>query len=291
MNFADTAIVFDCLGEQLVGICSCPANQLTRNSASQNVGVVFVVGGPQYRVGSHRQFLLLAHSLADAGFPVLRFDVRGMGDSSGELHTFERISPDIGAAINALQTQVPSVRRVVLWGLCDGASASLLYCYASGDRRVAGLCLLNPWVRSEASMARTHIKYYYLQRLREKHFWAKLLSGKVAGKALSGFLRNIRLMTSSNSRTAKQAMSFQQIMSQAWARFEGRILLQLSGNDYTAKEFLEFAKADPGWGDLLTRPSVDRHDIADADHTLSDIGLQVKAARHTLDWLDKHFRC
>ena len=35
-------------------------------------------------------------------------------------------------------------------------------------------CLLNPWVRSDATIAKTYLKHYYGQRLLEKEFWAKL---------------------------------------------------------------------------------------------------------------------
>ncbi|KAB8057318.1 hydrolase 1, exosortase A system-associated, partial [Janthinobacterium violaceinigrum] len=59
---------------RLVGILSLPAAPGPR-------GVLIVTGGPQYRVGSHRQFVLLARALAAQGVPVLRFDLRGMGDS------------------------------------------------------------------------------------------------------------------------------------------------------------------------------------------------------------------
>jgi alpha/beta superfamily hydrolase len=90
-------------------------------------GVLVVVGGPQYRVGSHRQFLLLSRRLASEGYPVMRFDYRGMGDGGGAMRSFEDVSADIGAAIEAFQRRCPSVRRIVLWGLCDAASAALLY--------------------------------------------------------------------------------------------------------------------------------------------------------------------
>jgi len=54
------------------------------DAAAADTGVLIVVGGPQYRVGSHRQFVMLARFLADHGVPCMRFDYRGMGDVSGE---------------------------------------------------------------------------------------------------------------------------------------------------------------------------------------------------------------
>ena len=176
MSYSEQAIDFCCAHDTLVGVLGVP-------ESAASLGVVVVVGGPQYRAGSHRQFVLLCRALAAAGIATLRFDYRGMGDSSGEHRDFSNASADIAAAIDALQRQLPSVTRVCLWGLCDGASAALLYCQDTGDRRVSGLCLLNPWVRSDASLARAQVKHYYGQRLRlrQKEFWVKLLSGQVAG--------------------------------------------------------------------------------------------------------------
>ena len=166
--FNERAIVFGCDGERLVGVVAAGA-------ATGTTGVVIVVGGPQTRAGSHRYFVQVSRALASAGFPTLRFDYRGMGDSSGSQRNFEPVNEDMAMAIAALQRQVPAVKQVVLWGLCDGASAALLYLRATADPRVRGLCLLNPWVRSEASLARTHVKHYYLQRLMQREFWLKLV--------------------------------------------------------------------------------------------------------------------
>ena len=76
MNFSEEAVVFPFAAEQLVGIVARP-------DTSSDCGVLVVVGGPQYRAGSHRQFLLLSRRLATEGYPTLRFDYRGMGDSGG----------------------------------------------------------------------------------------------------------------------------------------------------------------------------------------------------------------
>ena len=56
--------------QDMLGIVSLPAP----DAPQQNTGVVIVVGGAQYRVGSHRQFVQMARLLAAAGYPVLRFD-------------------------------------------------------------------------------------------------------------------------------------------------------------------------------------------------------------------------
>jgi hypothetical protein len=57
--------------------------------------VVIIVVGPQYRAGLHRQFVSLARTLSTAGFLVLRYDYRGMGDSDGEYlgHTLSKTIP------------------------------------------------------------------------------------------------------------------------------------------------------------------------------------------------------
>ena len=272
---AETALVFNCEGAQLAGICS---------PAPSDLGVVVVVGGPQYRAGSHRQFVLLARQLAAAGFPVLRFDVRGMGDSEGVQRSFESLTPDIAAAIAALCVHQPQVRRIVLWGLCDGASAALLYLHERPDARVQGLVLLNPWVRSEASLARTHVKHYYLQRLLQREFWRKLLSGRVARVAVSGLLDNLR-----KSRGAagggSGTLAFQQRMAAAWRAFPGRILLVLSSNDYTAREFQETIRADPAWAGAMERQGLTTHEVAGADHTFSRIADRLALELVTARWL------
>jgi len=227
----------------------------------------------------------LSRALAAAGYAVLRFDYRGMGDSEGQPRDFEAVSADIAAAIDALQQRLPAIKQVVLWGLCDGASAALLYCHETRDPRVSGLCLLNPWVRSEASLARVQVKHYYTQRLRQKEFWLKLLGGKVAVKALSGLFQNIRLALKGAAGPATHQKPFQQRMAVAWHQFQGQILLVLSGDDYTAKEFLEFVSTDPAWKNYSGHAKLTRHDITGVDHTFSSAASRKLVENATLTWL------
>jgi exosortase A-associated hydrolase 1 len=282
MPYTEQATLFACAGEALVGV-------LARPSEPTHTGVVMVVGGPQYRAGSHRQFVLLSRALAQAGFAVLRFDHRGMGDSSGAQRDFESISADIGNAIDHLQLRVPNVTQVILWGLCDAAAAALLYCHETHDSRVCGLCLLNPWVRSEASLAKTQVKHYYTQRLRQKEFWLKLLSGKVALGAVGafhGFVQKLRQATgAAQPLTPPAEQPFQQRMASAWHDFGGRILLILSGDDFTAKEFVEYTQTDTAWKDYARHAQLTRHDIPHVDHTFSSAAARQQAEQIMLQWL------
>lgn len=227
----ETPIFIPCAGELLLGILSLPEQ-------AANTAVLIIVGGPQYRAGSHRQFVLLARALADAGYPALRFDYRGMGDSTGDPRNFEQIDEDIAAAIDALFQHAPQIERVVLWGLCDAASASLLYWLATKDPRVAGLCLLNPWVRSEQTLAKTRVRYYYGQRLLMREFWMKLLSGKIAlKKTIKELILQAKYLLGVGQHSHKVKASFQSRMLQALNEFPGSISVILGGQDYTAKEF------------------------------------------------------
>jgi exosortase A-associated hydrolase 1 len=292
MNYSEEAIRFTCSGDALLGIMARPDVPATS-------GFIVVVGGPQYRVGSHRQFVLLSRRLAAAGYAVLRFDYRGMGDSTGQLRSFDSVSDDIAAAIHALQTQVPSVQHITLWGLCDGASAALLYWHETADARVHALCLLNPWVRSEASLARTQVKHYYLQRLGQKDFWRKVLRGRVAWQALLGLTRNLRLALMdaqtpdkaprSASAPNDPACPFQHCMAAGWNSFAGNIMLILSGDDYTAKEFLVRLNNDPAWKNALTHPGLMRHDLPGVDHTFSTAAARDRVEQLTLH-LGQHLR-
>ena len=271
-----------------MGIVSLPLlDSAPVASLPMKTGVVIIVGGPQYRAGSHRQFVLLARALAAAGVSVLRFDYRGMGDSTGELRTFEDVNDDVAAAINALYQTAPGIQQIVLWGLCDGASAALLYCHATGDARVRGLCLLNPWVRSQASLAKTQVKHYYTQRLRQKEFWVKLLSGGVASGAVGGLMRNVKIALRGTPPSSSEASGgpFQTRMAESWARSAVSKLLILSEDDYTAKEFLQYADSDTAWSKALDSSHITRRDVADADHTFSSAIQRRLIEGETTAWL------
>ena len=278
-----STVIFDCAGESLVGIIDSPSQYCS-------TGLLIVVGGPQYRVGSHRQFVLLARALAQAGFVVMRFDYRGMGDSTGSARSFEAIVPDMRAAIDAFFHEAPYLDRVVVWGLCDAASAALFFGFR--DRRVAGLVLANPWVRTQASEARVVLKHYYWRRLSSRNFWGKFFSGKLdVGASARSILANLFKLRNEEpaSGAADDALTgtLPDRMAEGWRRFGGPILLLLSGDDLTAQEFVEVTRKSRSWAGLLSEARVTSRTWQDANHTFSTRVWRDAVSAETALWLSK----
>lgn len=268
----ERAFLFRCEEDELVGVIAEPTAPVG------DLGVLIIVGGPQYRVGSHRQFVLLARYLAQSGVACMRFDYRGMGDSTGEQRDFEGVGSDISAAIDAFLEQSPSVRRVVLWGLCDGASAACFV--APRDSRVAGLVLLNPWVKTAQGEARTYLRHYYLRRLFDPSFWKKLVSGRISvGQSVGGVIGAARVAAGADASTSQ---SLPDKMGAALRTAGKPALLILSGRDYVAREF-EGVSTGGIWQDLLKTMSVCR--IEAADHTFSSRPWRDEVARLTSAWI------
>jgi exosortase A-associated hydrolase 1 len=264
--------------QQMLGILHRAAGEGT------TIGVVLVVGGPQYRVGSHRQFVLLARALAASGFPVLRFDYRGMGDSDGEPRDFEAIADDIGHAVDTLVDLV-GVQAVVLWGLCDAASANAFY--AGRDPRIVGQVALNPWVRTEEGEAQAFVRHYYRQRLLDPALWRKVmrLQFDVAG-SLRDFLAKLRRSrVAADDGGPADRRPLPERVREAQLRFTGRTLLILSGNDLTASEYRDRVDEVPSWRDWTESAAVERRVLEAADHTFSRAEWRDQVATWCSDWL------
>ena len=247
-------MAFEVAGETHIGIL--------HTAIEGRVGVVIVVGGPQYRVGSHRLFVELARSLAAHGVAVLRFDLQGMGDSSGAEKPFWQRMDEIEAAI-ALLRQKTSVCKVALLGLCDAASASMIYAQRN---EVDGLMLLNPWVRNDQSESKARLKHYYLRRLLDKQFWRKVVSGRFHFfHSLLNFVFHIKT-------SVKKPLNdddYRSAMLAGMQAFTGKACIVLSGHDLVAREFQDLVSAHPRWAQRLAQSNIEMHHVLDADHTFA----------------------
>lgn len=286
----ETAHVFASKGDELLGITH-------HGAVNARKGVVVIVGGPQYRVGSHRQFLLLARGLATRGIPVFRFDCRGMGDSSGVFPGFEFLNDDIHSAIDCFFGQTQGLEEVVIWGLCDGASAASFY--ADQDPRVSGMILVNPWIRTDKGEARAYLKHYYLTRLVNREFWQKVFSGKFQVKSSFQSLLEIcrRLLSrpsiihSDDKDKSNQKPGVDQSLPERFYQgiraFKGEILLIISGNDLTAAEFLDVTGREKKWQKVINSPGFERECIAEADHTFSKEEWMSQVIDISYRWLNR----
>jgi len=102
--------------------------------------------GQEY-MRSHRAFRQLAMLLARQGFPVMRFDYRGTGDSSGDIEdvTLAGWLEDIEVAIEELQ-ETAGVERINVVGLRLGALlASAALSRMASDNKSSGINKLILW--------------------------------------------------------------------------------------------------------------------------------------------------
>jgi exosortase A-associated hydrolase 1 len=287
---SEQALSFDCQGSTLIGVLHRPAQAVHR-------GVLIVVGGgPQYRVGGHRQLTLWSRTLCEQGYAVMRFDYRGMGDAQGEFRGFLDVDDDIRCAIDRFCAEVPTLDEIVLWGECDAASAILLY--AGGDARVKGAVLLNPWVRTEAGAAKTVLRFYYLHRLLQPSLWKKVFSGQfnplASLRSAASLLRQARqgsrpaatpTGTASAGAPIRRGLPLTECLLLGLQRFRGRLMVVLSGRDLIAREFDRLLAGSPAWRKALSRCDTVRHDLPEGDHTFSSAVLRGKVIGWGLEWL------
>jgi uncharacterized protein len=278
----EVPITFPCAGETLVGILNRPDTEPT-------IGVVIVVGGPQYRAGAHREFVLMARDLACRGVAILRFDCRGMGDSDGAFPGFEHIEQDIAAAVEALVSKCPTVQKLVLFGLCDATCE--ISTYAQRDPRVTGVVLVNPWVRTVASYARTQLKHYYLARLFQREVLRKILRGEFRmGDSVRDLLRTAAAALSSLfHRSSNQPVAPVNYLAEHMAsnllRFRGRVLIIVSGRDLTAKEFEEAAHTNKKWQMILRQERAAKRRLTEADHTFARREWRDQMIKWVAEWV------
>lgn len=176
-------IEFPCADATLLG---------TLDEAPGATGLLIVSGGNEVRIGAHRGMALLAARVAEVGHPVLRFDRRGIGDSTGENHGFETSADDIAAAAAAFRQAAPHLTRIAAFGNCDAATAlAFFHARAAIDQ----LVLANPWVieATDDLPPAAAIRARYVERMRDPREWARLLRGGVdIRKLASGLLKASR---------------------------------------------------------------------------------------------------
>lgn len=203
------------------------------DTAPGTTGLLIVSGGSEIRSGAFSGQSHFASRIAASGFPVFRFDRRGIGDSEGEDRGFRSSAGDIRAALEAFRGMMPQMTRVFAFGNCDAASALMLM----GGEGFDGLVLSNPWTiedDAEASKEPQHapdaIRARYAEKLKNPREIARLLRG---GVDLGKLARGVK----SSLRPSPAPSGLAEEMRQGLSGFRGHVSLLLASSDRTAQMF------------------------------------------------------
>ena len=277
---SERPVTFPCRGADLVGV-------LHAVGTASSWGPVLVNGGDAPRVGSHRLFVTIARRLRMAGYPCLRFDPRGRGDSDGDAVDFHALRPDIAAAIDALQAHHPHASHPALIGLCDGAYAAVAF--AASAPKVGAVIAINPWVEEGLSRDTAAVTVHYRRRLRDPQFWRSLVHGRInlgaAGAVILRFAR--RRLHQLFDRSPRETSTLAERFAEHLASLSGPVWIVLSGQDRTADVFRAAVASTPALQQALERPNVRVTDYEEADHTFSAPFAADRLARDIQDWLDE----
>ncbi|MFN3516512.1 MAG: hydrolase 1, exosortase A system-associated [Novosphingobium sp.] len=236
---------FACAGVELAG---------SLDTAAATTGLLLVSGGNELRSGPWGSQAQLAAKIATAGFPVLRFDRRGVGDSEGQNLGFTTSAPDIAAAIHAFRAHLPRLKKIVAYGNCDAASALML----AGGAGCDALVLANPWTfdpepepepgaeppppvaeTAPTPMPPSALRNYYLRRLFNPAALKRLFTGKVR-------VANMAVSLAQAAASDEPPGPLACAMTAGLARFAGPVTILLAENDRTAQAFKAvWNKADP----------------------------------------------
>jgi exosortase A-associated hydrolase 1 len=202
----------------------------TLDTAPGTTGLLIVSGGNEIRAGAFGGQAAIAARIAAAGFPVFRFDRRGIGDSEGENRGFRSAAKDIACARDAFRAMAPQVCRVVAFGNCDAASALML----AGGAGCDALVLSNPWtIESDGDGAApppAAVRARYREKLKNPNEIRRLLGGGVnLAKLARGLVRALR--------PPPPPSSLAEDMRAGLGGFKGEVRILLATADRTAQIF------------------------------------------------------
>ncbi len=222
-------VAFECNGDTLVG---------TIDPGDATTGLLIVTGGNELRCGPYGSHAELAAKLSAAGFPVMRFDRRGVGDSSGYNGGFTTSVDDIAAAITAFRSAFPRMKRIAAFGNCDAASALML----ARGKGFDALVLANPWTFDpeveaapqappQPQMTPRAIRAHYLRRLADPRALLRLVTGRVKIRQMAGSLAE-------SAKPAPPQTALSRALAEGIEGFAGAVALLVAENDRTAQVFL-----------------------------------------------------
>lgn len=254
---------FNCHDDLLVGTLD---NVADGEDSHNNTGLLIVSGGNEIRSGAHAGVASLSHKIADKGFPVFRYDRRGIGDSSGKNQGFLGSREDITAAAEYFRKARPNISRIVAFGNCDAASALALF---GKNIAVDTIILANPWVIEQSgltgqgpvTMPPSAIRSRYWERLKDPKSIMDLLTGKIDLKKLLGGIKQA-------SRKQENSSLSLQLRDGLLALGKSCTIL-LASKDTTARSFLAAWNSED-YSDVRALQDLKLETIDSASHSFAD---------------------
>lgn len=271
----ETQVSFRSGDNTLYGVHHAPG------SSKQKTGIVFLHGWSGCRLGPHRMFVNLARALSEDGYPCLRFDFAGRGESQGAQAdaSIQTMIDDTTRAVAFLREHT-DVERIVCLGICSGAKVAMGA--AAMHSGIDGLILLSHELmgdlrkdsgvgqRKSASTFRT-----YLSKLTRRETWKKILTGRV------------------NTRMVKKAMFEHEAPDAAELVVETDWLTRLAS--FSGPLLFVYGSNDPS-----TVPAMDRyqpycsthglqgtfHVVPDANHSFYSIAWEREVVKLTRNWME-----
>ncbi len=153
--------------------------------------LVLLNAGSAHRVGPGQLHVYLTRSLASRGFPCLRLDLGGVGDSAADATQVENNAyadtafRDVSLVCDYLKGLHPT-RPIVLVGLCSGAYTAFQSAVQLPHPSLIESILLNPltffWEDgmslTDAPTQHLRVWHFYRSRMFDLASWRRLLSGK-----------------------------------------------------------------------------------------------------------------
>jgi exosortase A-associated hydrolase 1 len=253
-------IDFDCEGARLIA---------SLDEGTNTTGLLIVSGGNEIRSGAHAGQAAMAAHFAALGYPIFRYDRRGIGDSEGDNGGFDNSAADIAAAVSAFRHEAPTVKRLVAFGNCDAATALALF---SEGVTIDELILANPWViengSAEACTPPTSaaVRARYWNRLKNPRSLIDLFTGKINMRKLAGGLLK--------ATQADRPTGLASRLAEALRAGGVPATLLIADRDTTAMAFMA-AWHTTAFADVRARQDITLHACPTASHSFAD--AQAKA--------------
>lgn len=259
---------------------------------SAGVGVAILSAGITHRVGPNRLHVSLARALGRRGFPTLRFDLSGVGESetATDQDAYDvRTDREVGAALDVLGAKTRA-ERFVLVGLCSGADNSLRA--ALRDPRVAGAVLIEGY----AFGSQGYLLDYYSRRLIRPETWRRLVHGKIAVRDVVAGVTGMRRRRAAPPGELDDAARFWRMPPadrivadlRALAQRGTELLFVYSRDSPSEYNFRKIIRPELSTGPL--RHLVEAKTFRDTDHTFSRLGLRAQLVELVTDWAVRRFR-